>query len=72
MKRVTITREAANVVRSLAKNNFKDSYEPLTPTEGTVLLSEDTINRLFLRRFEGESISDTIIRVCKTAGKELN
>lgn len=60
---VNISAEAEAAIRSKASQNFKS--DAIACTDGTwdVPLQPDTIERLKAVAFEGETISDTIIRL---------
>lgn len=74
MTRVLITSAAARAI--------DDSRDPTRRFVSTaklepnglvsVELSADTVMRLWKHAAPGESLSDTIVRLCSTAGKPLN
>lgn len=73
MPTFTVTKEAAAAIRSRAEYPFDDSTS-VARKDGRVdiQLSYDTALRLREQRLGSESCSDTILRLCATAGKGVN
>lgn len=74
MIRVAITKEAMNVIRGAANphKDFRDTSQPLPDGLVSIEVDEETLARILLVSFPGESVSDTIIRVVSLRRLGLN
>ena len=68
--RITITTAACQALQSCAIYPFED--EDIIPVKGgkSVACSEKTLETLTGIRFPGESLSDTILRVCTSCASK--
>jgi hypothetical protein len=70
--RIVITDEAMQAVRSLAEKPFKQTGQRLPDGTWAVNVDDATYRGVAAAAMSGETISDTIIRLCATAGRPLN
>jgi hypothetical protein len=71
MPRVRITSAAYNAVRQHAEPDMKPGVR-LPSGEWEVILQHNTMDGLRRVAHPGESLSDTIERICATTSKKLN
>jgi hypothetical protein len=71
---LTITREAHNALRGRARpgDSFVDMSQARPDGMLDIPVREETIERIEQAQIPGETISDTIIRICATAGRKLS
>jgi hypothetical protein len=73
MPTLRLSREARAAIRAEARSPFYDTAKNVAPDgSADVPFEQETIDRLDLLRFEGESYSDLLIRVCSTYNKPKN
>lgn len=68
MPKINITAEAEQVIRANAELPFKSTGTQRPDGTWDIPLADNTLERLRAAQLAGESISDTIIRVCGTKG----
>lgn len=68
---IRITAEAEAAIRSRAQNEFT-GVSPNADGTFSIELSWETIERLNGQQHAEETLSDCILRICATAGKEAN
>ncbi len=66
--KLTITREAHNAIRAAARNEFHDTSRENPDGTLTIRISMEVLKGLVEMRQEGETSSDTIIRLAATQG----
>lgn len=69
MPNVIITNDAAAAIRAAAQGSFHNDGHRLQNGSWVIPLGEDTLEALQGVQFPGETLSDTIIRICFTFGK---
>lgn len=72
MPKLNLTAEALHAIHQRAENPL--SSNAIKQPNGTwdVPFEADTIIRLQEEMLDGETISDTVLRVCATAGRKAN
>jgi hypothetical protein len=68
---VTISPDAHAAVAACARREFESEAAQLPDGNWTVPIRPDTMRRLVAHQFPGETIGDTILRVCLTAKHPL-
>ena len=71
-RKIRITTEAALAIRATARGEFNDTSVPDGPGFVRVKFGDEVIGGIARLAFKGESISDTIIRLCTVVGKQPN
>ena len=68
---IELTPAACSAVRSAATLSFRDTSVKLPNGNREVIVQQSTLDRLVEIQFPGETLSDTVQRLCATAGRPL-
>lgn len=72
MPYVVLSKEAEAAVRSLAEGDISDWSGPRADGQYDVWLSHEVLGAILSSMFVGETISDTVYRLCTLQGKKVN